>query len=83
MEKQTLNLLEVGGKGRSKYEKYQLLNMEAGFNLPPYKLWQVEFIANILQEKKKVSLYLFLFLLWIFLSGIKEQRSNSKKNSTS
>ena len=37
MEKMTLNLLEIGGKARTKYDLYNILTCEGHLYLPPYK----------------------------------------------
>ena len=54
MEKEIVNLLELGGKARSKYEIYRILVTEGNMYLPPYKLCTIDFIADIFDEKKKV-----------------------------
>ena len=57
MEKVEVNLLELGGKARSKSELYRLLTAEGHLYLPPYKTCPIDFIADIIQEKKMVSKY--------------------------
>ena len=54
MEKVTLNLLEIRGKARSKYELYNILTCEGHLYLPPFKYCSVNFMADILEGKIKV-----------------------------
>ena len=56
MEKKTVNLLDLGGKASSKSELYRLLTSEGHLYLPPYKLCSVDFIAEIIDEQRIVSL---------------------------
>ena len=55
MEKVTLNLLDLISKARSKSKLYLLWVTDGGMYLPPYKLCIVDFIADILNEKKNVN----------------------------
>ena len=54
MEKEVLNLTELGAKARSKNELYRILTAEGNLYLPPLSLCTVDFIADILDQKKKV-----------------------------
>ena len=56
MEKVTLNLIEVGGKTRSKLELYKLLTVDGHLYLPPYKYCSVDFMADIIEGKRKVGI---------------------------
>ena len=55
MEKVSISLLEVGDKARSKAELFSLLTTEGHLYLPPYKYCSIEFIADIVEGKRKVS----------------------------
>ena len=55
IEKVTLNLIEVRGKARSKSELYNLLTMDGHLYLPPYKYCSVDFMADIIEGKRKVG----------------------------
>ena len=55
MEKVTLNLIEVGGKARSKLELYKLLTVDGHLYLPPYKYCSVNFMADIIEGNRKVG----------------------------
>ena len=52
-----INLLDLGSKARSKAEHYRLLTAEEFLYLPPYKQCPIDFIADIIDEKKMVSNY--------------------------
>ena len=62
MEKVSLNLLDVGGKARSKSELYKLLTVEGHLYLPPYKFCSVDFMADIIEGKRKVMAFSITFL---------------------
>jgi hypothetical protein len=55
-ERVEINLLSLAAKAQSKYELYKLLTVEADYYLPPYKECSIEFIAEILNERKQVSI---------------------------
>ena len=55
IEKATLNLIEVGGKARSKSELYKLFTFDGHLYLPPYKYCFVDFMADIIEGKRKVG----------------------------
>ena len=55
MEKKRVNLLDLGSKARSKPELFRLLTAEGQLYLPPYKLCPIDFIADLIDEKKKVQ----------------------------
>ena len=57
MEKVSLNLLDVEGKARSKSELYKLLTVEGHLYLPPYKFCNFEFMADIIEGKRKVTAF--------------------------
>ena len=71
MEKVNLNLIDVGGKARSKSELYKLLTVEGHLYLPPYKFCSVDFMADIIEGKRKVNLYLKYSFIHILGTGIK------------
>ena len=74
MEKVEINLSKLSGKASSKSESYQLLTAEGHLYLPPEKTCPIDFIAEIMQEKKLASnteIYL-VFYLWIG-DGLKER----------
>ena len=50
MEKVPLNLLDVGGKARSKADVYQPLSLEGRLYLPQEKCY-INFIADIIEGK--------------------------------
>ena len=66
MEKVCLNLLDVGGKVRSKSELYKLLTVEGHFYLPKYKFCNVEFMAHIIEGKRKVAALPYALLYSLF-----------------
>ena len=55
MEKKRVNLLDLGNKATSKPELYRLLTAEDQLYLPPYMLCPIDFIADLIDEKKKVQ----------------------------
>ena len=55
MDKVTTNLLDIGGKAHSKAELYKLLTVEGHLFLPPYKYCSIDFMADIIEEKRKVN----------------------------
>ena len=60
-----VNLLNLGGKARSRYELYKMLIVEGHLYLPPYKYWSVDFMADIIEGKKKVcQSFILLCLIW-------------------
>jgi hypothetical protein len=54
MERKSLNLLELESKAKSKAEIYQLITCEGELFLPPYKYCSIDFIADVVEGKKKV-----------------------------
>ena len=54
MERASLNLAEVGNKGKSKWELYRLLTVEGGLYLPPEEQTNMEFISDVFFDEKKV-----------------------------
>ena len=54
MDQGFVNLIELGGKARSKAELYRLLTAEGHLYLPPYKICPVDFIADVIDGKKSV-----------------------------
>ena len=58
MEKVSLNLLSVSSKARSKCELYKIMTVDGHLYLPPYKYWTIEFMADIIEESRVVSLFL-------------------------
>jgi hypothetical protein len=59
MEKESINLNEMASKCQTKSDLYEIMKCEGSLYLLPYKYCTVDFIADILEGKKKV---LFLFL---------------------
>ena len=55
MEKKGVNLLDIGNKASSKPELYRFLIAEDQLYLAPYKLCPIDFIADLIYEKKKVQ----------------------------
>ena len=55
MEKKRVNLLDLGNKARTKLELYRLLTAEGQLYLPPYKLCPIDFISDLIIEKKMVQ----------------------------
>ena len=55
MKKITINLLDVGRKVRSKAELYKLSTVEGQLYLPTYKYCSIDYMADIIEGKRKVS----------------------------
>ena len=66
MKKVNLNLLDVGGKARCKSEFYKLLTVEGHLYLPSYKFCNVEFMADIIESKRKVTAFPNVLLYSLF-----------------
>ena len=54
MESKVVNLVELGGKARSKNEIYRILVAEGNMYLPPQSLCTVDFISDVFGSKKMV-----------------------------
>ena len=54
MDQGFVNLIELGGKARSKAELYKLLTAEGQLYLHPYKIRPVDFIADVIDGEKSV-----------------------------
>ena len=59
METVQVNLLNLGDKARSKYELYKMLTVEGHMYMPPYKYWSVDFMADIIEGKKRYARVIF------------------------
>ena len=55
MDKEVVNLVELGGKARSKNELYRILVAEGNMYLPLLSLCTVDFISDIFDSKKRVQ----------------------------
>ena len=69
MEIVTVNLLTISGKARSKSELYKILTIDGHIYLPPYKYCTVDFLSDIIEGSRLVSLLLLMHILTLF-SGI-------------
>jgi hypothetical protein len=74
-ERVNVNLLELGSKAQSKYEIYKILTVEGNLYLPPYKECSIQFITDILHERKRVRTSLLACFLLTFCVGLRELTS--------
>ena len=66
MEGSRINLNLLGIKARTKNELYRLLTTEANLYLPPQKETSIYFVRDIVQDRKKVSLFFYIFCVQAF-----------------
>ena len=66
MEGSRINLNLLGIKARTKNELYRLLTTEANLYLPPQKETSIYFVRDIVQSRKKVSLFFHIFCVQAF-----------------
>ena len=77
MEKVSVNLLSVSGKARSKCELYKIMTVDGLLYLPPYKYWTIEFMADIIEGSRVVSLFLQEYT-YITFRLLKPSKSSSE-----